>query len=104
MPANSDLHGNGIWVTLQPEKLFTVNKIRTRDVACPDASSLANYVCTRLHQYESTHQFACTPCNTDLLVVFRLPTSDHSDRVAPAGALRSSHRAHSEGGAQSRAA
>ena len=57
-------------MTLQPGTLFTADKTKTRDVSviqpqlAPDASSLANYVCTRLHQYESaphrlifTHQF-----------------------------------------------
>ena len=59
-------------MTLQPGTLFTVNKIKTRDVSptaqenrshqpqpAPDASSLANYVCTRLHQYESAHRLIC---------------------------------------------
>src|SRR4249920_521638 len=44
------------------EALFTESKTKTRDVSViqpqlgPDASSLANYVCTRLHQCESAHR------------------------------------------------
>ena len=46
-------------MTLQPGTLFTADKTIPRDVSviqpqlAPDASSLANYVCTSLHQYES---------------------------------------------------
>jgi hypothetical protein len=55
----------GTWMTFKPGALFAVNKIKTREVSStglktihisrnPEpASSLANYVCTRLHHDES---------------------------------------------------
>jgi len=59
----------GTWMTFKPGALFAVNKIKTREVSSTglktihisrnpptDASSLANYVCTRLHHDESARR------------------------------------------------
>jgi hypothetical protein len=58
----------GTWMTFKPGALFAVNKIKTREVSStglktihisrnPEpASSLANYVCTRLHHDESARR------------------------------------------------
>jgi hypothetical protein len=63
----------GTWMTFKPGALFAVNKIKTREVSSTglktihisrnprtDASSLTNYVCTRLHHDESAPRLIFT--------------------------------------------